>query len=649
MIWFTPISKRLRRLVSGRPLTKYRRCIAAVLQAQVGLADFDDDQMRRASLALRYRAQTGEDLEHLLVEGFALVREAARRTLGMEHYDVQLIAGSALHAGSVVEMQTGEGKTLTATLPLYLAALPGRGAHLSTANDYLAARDAELMRPVFAALGFSVGAVTAEHSRRERREAYACDVTYGTAKEFGFDFLRDRLFENHASATPDRFAAMVDEEGLTAGGSAAVVQREAFSMLVDEADSLLIDEARTPLVVSGMPGNDHASQIAIYRWAAQTPQHFHENEHYELEGKGRQVRLTAAGRRRVRELTAAGEGLPHDAPLVDLYEHVERAIRADREYVRDRHYIVREGEVVIVDEFTGRLAEGRRWRDGLHQAVEAREGVEIGLPSGDAARVTLQDYMLRYERLAGMTGTIATAAHELEEIYHTPVLVVPTHRPPQRVALPDMVLATSEARWEAIVAEVRDVHATGRPVLIGTRSIDKSERLSRLLTAAGLEHQVLNARQLAAEAEIVAKAGQRGRITVATNMAGRGTDVRLSDEVRELGGLHVIISELHESARIDRQLIGRCGRQGDPGSYRTFMALDDDILLAGLGRKPAQRLLQLGLQRGGRFDRLARLFRRAQAKVERQHFLSRQKLLEFERERRKLQEQLGQNPFLDAA
>lgn len=644
-----PLVSRLWGSVSTqRRLARYRGYVPRIQAEQQKLSTLDDQAICRASLALRYRAQTGEPLQRLLIEGFALVREAARRSTGMQHYDVQLIAGAALHDGAVVEMQTGEGKTLTATLPLYLAALPGRGAHLATANDYLAQRDAELMRPVFTKLGLSIGSVTAEDTRPERRAAYACDITYGTAKEFGFDFLRDRLFARSSESTADRFAQMIDDAA-DAVPASMCVQREPFSMLVDEADSLLIDEARTPLVVSGVPSSDQAAQVAIYRWAAKAAASFHEGEHYDADAKAKSVTLTPLGRRHLRTLTAGDDGLPQDAPLVDLYSHIERAIRAAREFVRDRHYIVRDGEVVIVDEFTGRLAEGRRWRDGLHQAVEAREGLTVGLPSGDAARVTLQDYMLRYPHLAGMTGTIATAAHELTKIYSTPVLVVPTNRPPQRIALSDRVLGTSAARWQAIVEEVQQMHAFGRPVLVGTRSIDKSERLSKLLAAAKIPHKVLNARHLPAEAEIVASAGERGRVTVATNMAGRGTDIRLADDVRALGGLHVIISELHESARIDRQLIGRCGRQGDPGSYRLFMALDDEILAAGLGLAKAKRLQQLGQNSSGDLAHHASLFRRAQARVERQHFQSRQRLLDFERQRKQLQEQLGQNPYLDAA
>lgn len=637
----------LDRTRARRRLARYQSIVPRVLQAQTALAKLDDAQLRRASLALRYRHQTGEPLERLQTEAFALAREAGRRALGMEHFDVQLIGGAALHAGSVVEMQTGEGKTLTATLPLYLAALSGRGAHLATANDYLAERDAALMRPLFAALGLTVGAITSSLTRAQRRAAYTCEVTYGTAKEFGFDFLRDRLLiRDGDTPSNQRLARMLDDHDAFA--ETAHVQREPEFMLVDEADSILIDEARTPLVVSGSPSADEQSTAAIYRWAARIAPVFELGEHFDDDSARRTITLTSLGRRRVRELAARSEGLETPSALADLYTHVERAIKAAREFVRDRHYIIRDEEVVIVDEFTGRLAEGRRWRDGLHQAIEAREGLPLSAATSDAARITLQDFMLRYPRLAGMTGTIATSTRELWQIYHTPVAIVPTHRPPRREAWPTRVLGTSAARWTAIVQEVHELHTAGRPVLVGTRSIDKSEQLSKLLTAAQIPHQVLNARHVSSEAKIVAAAGERGRVTVATNMAGRGTDIQLADDVRQLGGLHVIVSELHESARIDRQLIGRCGRQGDPGSYRIYLSLEDDILAAGFGPARAAKLAAIG-QRGGNFDRYARLFQRAQARVERQNLVGRMRLLEFERERAKRQQELGQDPYLDAA
>jgi preprotein translocase subunit SecA len=519
---------------------------------------------------------------------------------------------------------------------------------LATANDYLAERDAALMRPLFAALGLNVGAITSSLTRPQRRAAYACEVTYGTAKEFGFDFLRDRLLVRDAEDDPARHRVARMLAGDDAPADAIAVQREPEFMLVDEADSILIDEARTPLVVSGSPSEDEQSAATIYRWAARVAPEFGQDEHFEEDRARRTIALTSLGRRRVRELAAGSEGLETPSALADLYLHVERAIKAAREFVRDRHYIIRDEEVVIVDEFTGRLAEGRRWREGLHQAIEAREGLPLSAATSDAARITLQDFMLRYPRLAGMTGTIATSTRELWQIYRTPVAIVPTHRPPRREAWPTRVLGTSAARWTAIVDEVCQLHATGRPVLVGTRSIDKSEQLSKLLAAAQIPHQVLNARQVSAEAKIVAAAGQRGRVTVATNMAGRGTDIQLADDVRQLGGLHVIVSELHESARIDRQLIGRCGRQGDPGSYRIYLSLEDDILAAGFGPARAAKLAAIG-RRGGNFDRYARLFQRAQTRVERQNLASRRRLLEYERERAQHQQQLGQDPYLDAA
>ncbi|HTN77142.1 MAG TPA: preprotein translocase subunit SecA [Pirellulaceae bacterium] len=642
------------RLAARRRLSRYRAYVPRVLDFQPSLAKLATDELRRETLRLRFRVQSGEPLDRLLVPAFALMREAALRALHWQHYDVQIIGGAALHFGAVIEMQTGEGKTLTATLPLFLSALAGRGVHLATANDYLAQRDAEIMRPAFELLGLGVGTITAATERPERRAAYACDITYGTAKEFGFDFLRDRLLDRRGGGESDRVTAMLHERFLTAEADESPVQRALFAMLVDEADSSLIDEARTPLVVSALPGEEEANLQAIYRWAAKVAPRFVDRQHYEYDHAHKSAHLTSQGRRYVRELSGGdgpeiAESLPNNAALLDLYEQIERAVRVNRDYVRDRHYIVRNDEVVIVDEFTGRLAEGRRWRDGIHQAIEAREGLQVSLKSGDAARITIQDYMLRYERLAGMTGTAANSSRELRQIYRTPVTVVPTHRPPQRLALPDLVFSDRAKKWAAIVEEVTAMHRLGRPVLIGTRSIDKSEGLSKLLAAAGLVHRVLNARHLAAEAEIVAEAGGAGRITVATNMAGRGTDIKLAPGIAEAGGLHVIVSELHESSRIDRQLIGRCGRQGDPGSYRVFLALDDDLLAAGLGHKRAERLRRFGERRPGRHDRFAALFRRAQANIEREHFRGRQRLLEHENERRRRQTKLGQNPFLDAA
>ena len=605
-----------------------------------------DDELRRTSLSLRYRALSGEAAVRLLPEAYALMRESTRRTLGMRHFNVQILGGMAMQAGSIAEMQTGEGKTLTATLPLYLAALHGQGAHLATANDYLARRDAALVQPALELLGMTIGVIEASTPRSQRRQAYRCDVTYAAARELGFDFLRDRLIAGRAG----------DQQGELLGkmlghsddaGHAEPAQRALTFCLVDEADSILIDEGRTPLIVSAMPGNSPESTLTLFHWAAQITPAFRTPEDFEHDPRQRTITLSREGRRKVRELSKP-ESLA-EVGMLDLYEHVERALLVEREYLLDRHYVVRDGEIVIVDEFTGRLAIGRKWRNGIHQAIEAKEGVEITLHAGEAARVTVQDFFLRYQSLAGMTGTAASSARELRRIYKLRVQIIPTHRPCRRQNLHDLVFATAEAKWNAVVEEVRSLHAQGRPVLIGTRSIDKSEHLSQLLTAAGIDHQVLNARRHAEEAQIVAEAGELGRVTVATNMAGRGTDIKLADRVIELGGLHVIGTELHESARVDRQLAGRCARQGDPGSFRQFMSLDDDILAAGLGTRTAARLRKRIQAPGPISASWARTLRRAQKRVEQEHFRQRRILLYQAQQRREIQQQLGQDPYLDAS
>lgn len=592
---------------------------------------------------MRYRARSGESLDRLLPEAFALVREAGRRTLGMRHFDVQLLGGAAMHHRSIVEMQTGEGKTLTATLPLYLAALEGKGAHLATVNDYLARRDAEWMGPIYQALGMSIGIIQAQQPQQERRKAYACDVTYGTANEMGFDFLRDRLLRRSmGEGQIDLFGQML---GVAGSGQDQPVQRGLHFMLVDEADSILIDEARTPLIISALPGEDEKIAAEAYHWAAEVQSQFVEDEHYEYDHDERTIELSLAGRQLVR-------GLPKPSamdrlPLSTIYEYVQRAIKVKREMFLNRQYVVRDGEIVIVDEFTGRLAEGRKWRAGIHQAVEAQEGVEITFATNQAARITVQDMFLRYERLAGMTGTAWTSRRELQKIYKVRVEPIPTNRPPIRKQLPTLVYGTSDERWQAVADDAVAEHEKGRPVLIGTRSIDKSELLAQLLETRGLELTILNAKHIEREAEIVAAAGERGKITVATNMAGRGTDIKLGTGVEELGGLHVICTELHESERIDRQLIGRCGRQGDPGTYRQFLALDDEILLMGLGPKKARRLETIGTKLTGPIKGRESLFYRAQKRVERRHFRDRKVLLYHEKERQKVQRQMGQDPYLD--
>ncbi len=606
----------------------------------------DDVALRRLGRSLAYRAKSGEPVDSLLIDSFAATREAGRRRLGMRHYDVQILAGAALVHGAILEMQTGEGKTLVATLPLVLYALAGRGAHLATVNDYLARRDAEWMQPIYEALGLKVGIVESQMDFDQRRKAYGCDVTYGTAKEFGFDFLKDRLMNREMTDGRGDLAAALT--GKTVGGQARLLQRPYWFALVDEADNVLIDEARTPLIIASPPGEAQAMEQALFRFAAEAALVLERDRDFEQDVQKQTCELLGRGRGRVRALDRPPELEP--TSLLAIYDAVERALRARQFFNRDRQYVVREGKIVIIDEFTGRAAEGRTWRDGLHQAVEAKEKVEITVPSGHAARITIQDLFARWPHLAGMTGTIATSAGEISRTYNVAVGVVPTHRPAIRRRLPPVVCANYQEKLERIVAEIVEMHAINRPVLIGTRSIDKSEDLSRLLTAAGLQHTVLNARHIAREAEIVAEAGQPGQITVSTNMAGRGTDIKLGEGVAELGGLHVICTELHDSARIDRQLVGRCGRQGDPGTWRQFVALDDEILLAGFGPKRVKWVVAgLRSRLGGSGESLLRMFRRAQKRVEARHVRQRRVLEYVERQRAEAHIQMSQDPYLDAA
>ena len=606
------------------------------------IAGIRDDQLRKRSLSLRYRARSGERLEQLLHEAYALVREAARRTLSMRHFDVQLLGGIALFHGAVTEMETGEGKTLTATLPMYLRSFAGKGAHLATVNDYLARRDAEWMEPVYGLLGLTVGVIQTGMNQDQRRKAYGCDLTYGTSKEFGFDFLRDRLLIRRL--TED--AASWDGDQLLAGQKSAgekPVQRGQHFVLVDEADSILIDEARTPLIISAVPGEAQYRAVACYEWAATISNQFEEDRDYEYDHEKKKAELTLAGRHLARKLHKPDALGP--VGLIDIYTYVERAVKVAREFQNDREFVIRDDEVVIVDEFTGRMSEGRKWSGGIHQAVEAKEGVKVTVESGHAARITVQDLFKRYKYISGMTGTAASSARELKKIYRTPVVKIPTNKPSQRKILSDQVYPTADAKWSAIVGQIQEFNQIGRPVLVGTRSIDKSEELSRRLTEAKIEHQILNARHVAREAEIVAEAGHRGRVTVATNMAGRGTDIKLQDGVAELGGLHVICTELHDAARIDRQLIGRCGRQGDPGSAQQYLSLDDDILNVAYGDKADK--MRKGALSKGELHHLSGRFRRAQRKVERRYFRSRRVLLYHEKHRKKMHVEMGQDPYLD--
>jgi len=602
-----------------------------------------ETDLRRRSLSLRYRAKCQEPLGKLLPEAFALVREASRRVLNKRHFEVQMLGGIALHEQSVVEMQTGEGKTLTATLPLYLNSLTGRGVHLATANDYLARRDKEEMEPIYKLLGLSVGVIQGQMSQDDRRAAYRCDITYGTAKEFGFDFLRDQLLlRGIREGSDDVLARML---GHRTNRHEDPVQRDAHYLVVDEADSLLIDDARTPLIISALPGAPPAAKVAAFQWAAEVVSQFRTPEEYDWDHQRRSAELTLDGRKLARNLPKPE--LMDAIDMQSIYDYIERAILAKREFKRDQQYIVTDDEIVIIDESTGRPAEGRKWRDGLHQAVEAQEKVEITLDTGQAARITVQDFAIRYERLAGMTGTALSAGKEFLKVYNLRVVPVPTNRPPIRKRLQERIYTTSQARWEAIVKDIQEIIDAGRSVLIGTRSIDKSEHLSRMLQKAGIPHKVLNAHRVAEEAEIVAAAGEPGKVTVSTNMAGRGTDIKLHPAVKERGGLHVIVSEMHESARIDRQLIGRCGRQGDPGTYRFYLSLEDDLLKIAYGPDKTDRWKAQYQHHTRRLDHWMPLFQRAQLRVETQHFQQRKQLLYHERERKKAQIQMGQDPYLD--
>lgn len=623
-----------------------RRIVREVEKLAPAMEAIDDAALRKLGRSLSYRAKAGEPVDTLMVESFAATREAGRRRLGMRHYDVQLLAGAALVKGAIVEMQTGEGKTLVATLPLVLYALAGKGAHLATVNDYLARRDAEWMKPIYEALGLKVGIVESQMDFDLRRTAYAADVTYGTAKEFGFDFLKDRLMNRQITEGRGDLAAMLT--GKTAGESTKLLQRPYWFALVDEADNVLIDEARTPLIIASPPGEAQAAEQALFRFGAQVAAELEPGEDFEEDIRKHTCELLGRGRGRVRAIDRPPA--INAMSLLAIYDAVERACKARRFYIRDRQYVVRDGEIVIIDEFTGRAAEGRTWKDGIHQAVEAKEGVAVTVPSGHAARITIQDLFARWPHLAGMTGTIATSRREIARTYDVAVDVVPTNKPAIRRRLPAVVTADSREKFIRIVDEIRELHGNGRPVLIGTRSIDKSEELSQLLTAAALPHTVLNARHIAEEADIVARAGERGQITVSTNMAGRGTDIKLGEGVAALGGLHVICTELHDSARIDRQLVGRCGRQGDPGTWRQYVSLDDDILTTAYGPKRAAWIAaRLRWRRGANPERLLATFKGAQRTVEARHRRQRRVLEYIERQRSDAHMQMSHDPYLDAA
>ena len=563
-----------------------------------------DAALTGKTAAFRQRLEQGEPLDELFPEAFAVVREASIRTLGMRPFDAQLVGGIVLHQGRIAEMRTGEGKTLAATLPVYLNALTGKGVHVITVNDYLASRDSEWMGAIYRFLGLRVGCIVHGLTERERQEAYAADVTYGTNNEFGFDYLRDNM-------------AFRRED---------MVQRELHYAIVDEVDSILIDEARTPLIISGPA---EKSTDLYYRINRIIPG-LKAELHYAKDEKSRTVNLTEEGVAKAESLLGL-ENL-FDPTNIDSLHHVNQALRAHVLFKRDVDYIVQEGKVVIVDEFTGRVMPGRRYSEGLHQALEAKENVKIENENQTLATITFQNYFRMYEKLAGMTGTADTEAEEFAKIYKLEVVVIPTHKKMIREDHPDCIYRTETEKFRAAVHEIRELHQIGRPVLVGTVSIEKSEMVSKMLKKEGIPHTVLNAKHHAKEAEIVAKAGQHGAVTISTNMAGRGTDIVLGLGVADLGGLHILGTERHESRRIDNQLRGRSGRQGDKGSSRFYLSLDDDLMRIFAADRLSGLMQRIGLQEDEPIEHrmISRAIENAQSRVEAQNFSIRKQLLEFD-------------------
>lgn len=569
-----------------------------------GLKKLSDSSLANKTNEFKARLVKGETLDDILPEAFAVVREASRRVLGMRHFDVQLIGGIVLHRGNIAEMCTGEGKTLVATAPVYLNALEGKGVHVITVNDYLAKRDSEWMGQVYKFLGLSVGLIVHDLDFQQRKIAYNSDITYGTNNEFGFDYLRDNMVTS------------LDQ----------MVQRPLHYCLIDEVDSILIDEARTPLIISG-PGQKSTDNYYVM---AKLVPHLKKDEDYTIDEKQKTVAPTEAGVAKMEKMLHV-ENL-YDAENLELNHLFVQALRAQTMMQRDKDYVVKDGEVVIVDEFTGRLMYGRRYSDGLHQAIEAKEGLEVQRESQTLATITFQNYFRMYDKLAGMTGTAKTEEQEFIKIYGLPVIQIPTNKPIQRKDLPDVVFKTKRGKYRAVVKEVERRHATGQPILIGTTSIEQSEELSHMLDAAKIPHSVLNAKYHEKEAAIVALAGQKGAVTIATNMAGRGTDIQLGDGVAELGGLAIIGTERHESRRIDNQLRGRAGRQGDPGSSQFFLSLEDDLLRIFGGDNIKKFMEKMGLDEDEPINSrmVSNAIQKAQKRVEARNFDIRKYVLEYD-------------------
>jgi preprotein translocase subunit SecA len=604
-----------------------------------------DLELRQRGLQLRGRARGGERLDRLLPEAYGLVCVASTRFLKMRPFDVQLAAGVVLHHGALAELATGEGKTLSACSPVFLNALPGKGVHVTTVNDYLARRDAEWMQPIYQGLGLSVGVLQQQMSDADRTAAYRSEITYGTASEFGFDFLRDRLKIAGSKGQEAPFWAPWQPNFEGSRPMDPKVQREHNFALVDEADNIFIDEAKTPLIIAGMTRQATPEEQVVYHWANGVALKMQRDLHFTLDEKKQKIELTDEGKQVVRWSNPPfGE---HSHAMDKLHEHIERALHANHRFRRDQHYLVEGEKVVIIDEGTGRRQPDRHWREGLHQAVEAKEGVPVTKASDHAAQITFQSYFRLYKKLAGMTGTAAQNWMEVRRVYKIWVVPVPTNRLVIREQWPDRVFPTEDAKFDAIVEEIQRLRAQGRPVLIGTRSVEKSEKLSERLNRVGIDHQVLNAKQHEQEAKVVALAGLPGRVTIATNMAGRGTDIKLGPGVAEAGGLHVLGTERHEARRVDRQLMGRAGRQGDPGSCQFFVSLEDE-LLEGLGPWRQEALKRRG-QRGGRVDwqKYLPLFFKAQRRVERRHYRQRVDLMVYEKQRQEILKDLGADPYVD--
>ncbi len=580
------------------------------------LKKLSDEKLRNKTVEFKHRLSDGHKLDDILIEAFACVREASVRTIGLRHFDVQLMGGCVLHKGRIAEMKTGEGKTLAATLPVYLNALSEKGVHVITVNDYLAKRDAEWMGPIYELLGLSVGIIQHDMSSKDRRDSYGCDITYGTNNEFGFDYLRDNMVESKSLK----------------------VQRNHNYAIVDEVDSILIDEARTPLIISGaaedstdlyhqidkiIPRLRPASKGEDGKWIENTGD-------YQYEEKDRNVVLAEEGVAKVEKLLKVDNLYAPDN--IDLIHHVNQALKAHVVFHKDVDYILEDGTVIIIDEHTGRKMHGRRYSDGLHQALEAKERVNVEQETQTLASITFQNYFRMYNKLSGMTGTAETEAEEFHKIYNLGVSVIPTNVPMIRADNADRIYRTEKEKFNAIVNEVEDLHRKGQPILIGTISIEKSEKLSKFLKRRGIQHSILNAKFHEMEATIVTNAGQRGAVTIATNMAGRGTDIKLGEGVKEVGGLHILGTERHESRRIDNQLRGRSGRQGDPGSSRFYLCLEDDLMRLFASDRVGNLMKRMGMEEGQEIEHpwITKAIANAQKKVEGRNFEVRKHLLEYD-------------------